>query len=175
MSAEDSHKALFSYGHMRAHYTGRGFDTNGCLLIEQFIRPENLAGLSEALKHDRVIFSQCPNTQLQSQLSPIGRQCLWELQSGIMIRLLENITHLENLLPDTHCSESFFAVEDNSIPKSSQKNNGNTTSALTLTICLNTGNATLTYSSTANSQPLSGNTLQFCYWQYQNKTEQAAL
>ncbi|MEZ5540398.1 MAG: hypothetical protein R3E63_10745 [Pseudomonadales bacterium] len=167
MSAEDSHKALFSYGHMRAHYTGRGIDANNSLLIEQFIRPENLTNLREALLQDQAIFSECPNTYLQSHLSPISRQCLWELQSGIMIRLLENITLLDNLLPDTHCRYSFLSLKNSKPYQSSNKNDAAATPTLVLHIDLDSGGAKLIINT--RQFPLQENVLQFCYWQHQPK------
>jgi hypothetical protein len=115
MSTPDKqHKALFSYGHMRATYANSDFCNSESLLIQHFVRPEYLAALYNALMQDKGIFFEQPNTQQQAQLSPVSRQCLWELHSGIMIRLLENITGLTNLLPDTHCIHTGLRVASKS-------------------------------------------------------------
>jgi len=158
MSAPDEpYKALFSYGHMRATYIPSNFSDQGCLSIAQFVRPEYLEDLRHALINDQAIFLQHPNTQQQSELSPVSRQCLWELHSGIMIRLLENITGISNLLPDTHCQHSGFNAAD-------APNAYNPT--LLLSICLTTGNAALKQTNTPSRNPSEiANTFHMYYWQ----------
>lgn len=166
MSAPDEpYKALFSYGHMRAAYLAADFPSNGLLQIAHFVRREHLDDLRNALISNQGIFSQQPNTLLQSQLSPICRQYLWELHSGIMIRLLENITGLTNLLPDTHCEHSGFNVFTHS----------NTNSALLLSICLTSGNATLKKLGSNNKNHFdSVNIFHVSYWQHPVSLGEAA-
>ncbi|MEZ5436423.1 MAG: hypothetical protein R3E67_07940 [Pseudomonadales bacterium] len=118
------------------------------------MRPEYLEDLRHALINDQAIFLQHPNTQQQSELSPVSRQCLWELHSGIMIRLLENITGISNLLPDTHCQYSGFNAADTPNP------------TLLLSIGLTTGNAALKQTNAAARNPSeTANTFYMYYWQ----------
>lgn len=158
MSApEESYKALFSYGHMRATYIDADFSSSDFLHIAHFVRHEYLNDLRNALTSNQDIFSQQPNTLLQSQLSPVSRQCLWELHSGIMIRLLENITGLANLLPDTHCKHSGLNIFTHN----------NHDSALLLSICLSSGNAVLKKLGGNNKDHLSSaNIFHVSYWQH---------
>lgn len=103
---ESSHENIFSYGTIRALHAS---DTSGPqheLHIHEFVRHDMLPELRSALLGDTEILTTTPNTRMQNLLSPVSRQCLWELHSGIMLRLLENITCTKNLLPDTHCKKS---------------------------------------------------------------------
>jgi hypothetical protein len=158
---ETSHEPLFSYGYLRAHYIGTTISAHECLAIKNFLRPEHRKATQTALTQDQSIFSTTPNTALQQQLSPISRQFLWELHSGIMLRLLENISGLANLLPDTHCQYSGFLSTTDTRP-------ANTTIALILFININTGNATL-YLPHLQPQPNiqdTTNNLKISYWRY---------
>lgn len=98
----NDYEPLFGYGQLRGVYLNSDMST-GQLHIKQFVREEHVTLLREALLSDRHIFMKSPNTLQQAGLSPVSRQCLWELHSGIMLRVLENITGIHNLLPDTHC------------------------------------------------------------------------
>lgn len=99
------YEPLFSYGHLRANYIGSDM-ASGSLRVTQFVRHEHIATLRDNLLADRALLSSGKNTLSELNLSPVSRQCLWELQSGIMLRVLENITGLHNLLPDTRCKQT---------------------------------------------------------------------
>jgi hypothetical protein len=107
----ERYEALFSYGHLRANYFGSDLGS-GKLHVKKFLRPECLKALREDLVGNSVILTKSPNTELQASLSPISRQCLWELHSGIMIRTIENITNISNLLPDTRCKQSRLLLSE---------------------------------------------------------------
>lgn len=138
----ENFETFFSYGHIRAKYLGHGIKS-GILNIEMFIRPEYIFEIKKHIILDSKILEACPNTHLQSTLSPISRQFLWEMQSGIMIRLLENITNITNIIPDTHCKKS--KLEKNPINKLSIENwhdpDTNLKAALVIGVSLNNGNA----------------------------------
>lgn len=93
---------LFSYGQTRERYLlPAGAMPVTCKSLEQLVRPEQLTALSKAIRQDSTLLTHAAaNNELQ--LSPVTRQCLWELHSGIFLRLLENISGHEHLLPDTH-------------------------------------------------------------------------
>src|SRR6478609_5578831 len=91
----DQYEPLFSYGHLRAHYLNSD-TSSGTIPIKQFVRPEHCAELLENLIHDSRILTSNDNTLPQRELSAVSRQCLWELHSGIMIRVLENISGLNH-------------------------------------------------------------------------------
>ncbi len=158
MSMSDKpHNAIFSYGSMRAAYVNSDFPSQGSLSITQFVRPEYSKELHKALIQDKAIFLQHPNTLQQNQLSPVSRQCLWELQSGIMIRLLENMTGITHLLPDTHCNYSGLDMPDTC---------NTLKSALRVSICLITGDAVI--KKIDNTEPFyqqHADTFYMHYWQ----------
>lgn len=155
---------LFSYAHIRSHYLNSDLAT-GSLEINNFLRPEHRAICNSALLADRTIFTTRPNTLQQHLLSPISRQILWELHSGIMIRLLENITNLQNLLPDVHCRNSMliFPNSDLSALKQHDEQTG-LAAALVTIVYLDTGNAVLYTSKTAmNDHMANGSALYMTY------------
>ncbi len=167
-----THELLFSYGQIREHYAKHGPNTADPLRIEHFIRREHLPLLNRSLRDDGPIFTHRPNTLLQINLSPVSRQCLWELHSGIMLRLLENITGLTNLLPDTHCKQSFLLPKDRATPLPIAWHDANTglTAALIMFLQLDTGDAVICRSTdSAHSINPSMNTLQITYWQHSVK------
>jgi hypothetical protein len=139
---KENFETFFSYGHMRANYLGSGIKS-GNLNIEMFIRPKYIFEIKKNIILDSKVFKECPNTYLQSTLSPISRQFLWEIQSGIMIRLLENITNETNLIPDTHCKQS--KLEQNPTNKLRLENwhdpDTNLKAALVLGVSLDNGSA----------------------------------
>lgn len=172
---DEPYKALFSYGHMRATHLGQHLSESEQLVIDQFVRPEYLTALRDVLNHDHTIFSCHPNTLQQRYLSPLSRQCLWELHSGIMIRLLENITGLSNLLADTHCEYSGLAQTLASTASTHELPQPPVALPPTLTVSIDlaSGSATLSRAGSAYLLPaVSPNgTLHACYWQHSITTE----
>ena len=168
----DNYKPLFSYGHLRGQYLNNVM-TDGYLYITQFIRPEHISTLREQLVANKNILSSTSKTELQRKLSPVSRQCLWELHSGIMLRVLENITGLHNLLPDTYCKQTHL------LPASSEKITLNSwhdpssglDAALVLIIQLDSGNAELCNTADALAKITTKNiALQAIYWQHNVQT-----
>lgn len=92
---------LFAYGGLRERYDTQDA-SHAPVRLEGFVHPDNVAPWWEAIRHDQAILSRAPNTQWQGELSPLSRQALWELHSGIMLRLLEHLAGMSHLLPDTH-------------------------------------------------------------------------
>jgi hypothetical protein len=99
---------LFSYGKIREQHAARAsLITNNDIStapvhIPQFVRPEFLQSWQNAISCDAPTMSKSLCAETQLALSPISRQSIWELQSGIMLRLLETITGKQGLLPDGH-------------------------------------------------------------------------
>lgn len=163
-----THEPIFSYGRLRSEYTqAPAFQTSGFLEVPLFIRPEALAVTQAALQKDQPIFQETPNTTLQVNLSHTSRQFLWELHSGIMIRTLENITNLQNMLPDTHCHYSNFVTTD------ARTYNKHTTNGIAIeNICLylfiNIKNGSAILQSKKHTRAHStyqGDTIKICYWE----------
>ncbi|HSC75793.1 MAG TPA: hypothetical protein VLB90_06125 [Pseudomonadales bacterium] len=167
----NSYESLFGYGHLRAHYLGSDM-TTGSLHVTQFVRTEHLAILRDNLLIDRAILSHGSNTLLQRQITPVSRQCLWELQSGIMLRVLENITGLHNLLPDTHCKQTRLLLP----PDTTGLHQWHTPDtrldvALVVVIQLDNGNAQLCTNAQSLDTTSTGNaSLQVSYWQHHPAT-----
>lgn len=165
---DKSHETLVSYGHLRGHYLQSDMGA-GHLHIRHFLRPEYVTVIREQLLADRALLTTSPNTRLQTALSPVSRQCLWELQSGIMLRVLENITGLSNLLPDTHCKQSGLLL-----PPVTQAGIGDWQDAdtglaavLVLVIQLDTGDAELcTRPDTLHKTGTGSAALQITYWHH---------
>lgn len=163
----ERYEALFSYGHLRANYFGSNLGS-GKLHVKRFLRPECLQALREDLIGNSVAFTRSPNTELQASLSPISRQCLWELHSGIMIRTIENITNACNLLPDTHCKKSKLLLSEADQPDIGNWLDPETRlgAALVLVLCLSSGDAFICTNphalATVSTMPPS---LQITYWQ----------
>lgn len=163
-----SHDTLVSYGHLREHHLDSDMGT-GRLHIPHFLRPEYVAVIREQLLADHSILTTSPNTRLQTALSPVSRQCLWELQSGIMLRVLENITGLANLLPDTHCKQTRLLL-----PPTTQADIGNwhdpetgLAAVLVLLIRLDSGDAELcTRPDTLHKVAIGSAALQITYWHH---------
>lgn len=167
-TATDKQESLFSYGHLRGHYLHSDMGS-GLLHIDQFVRPEHVEALRAQLLAERDIFTTSPNTALQPQLSPLGRQCLWELQSGIMLRVLENITGLHHLLPDTHCRASTLLLPPATHAGLSEWRDAPTGlhAALVVVIALVDGSAVLcTRADTLASVAIGEGALQVAYWQH---------
>ena len=162
------YEALISYGHLRAHYLGSDI-TSGALHVNQFLRPEHLETLRESLLQDRAILLSADNALLQRELTPVSRQCLWELQSGIMLRVLENITGLHNLLPDTRCKQTRLLFPP-SLPGLDNWQDPDTRldAALVLVIRLDRGDAEFCTTAQALAKVVAGSTatLQVTYWQH---------
>lgn len=164
----DAYEPLFSYGHLRGRYAGSKLSA-GMLAIPQFARPEHLATLREHLLKDQAIFTLQPNTRAQLGLSPVSRQCLWELHSGIMLRVLENITGIHHLLPDPHCRHSGFVLTGQPIPLPSTWRDDATglEAALVILLRLDNGEATLcTTPQAVRLSTVSSATLCMSYWQH---------
>lgn len=168
-----SYEPVFSYGHLRAHYLQSDMGS-GSVHIRQFVRAEHLATLREHLLADRATLTTTPNTLLQVSLSAISCQCLWELQSGIMLRVLENISGLFNLLPDTHCKQTSLLLPPVTHAGIGQWHDPNTrlAAALVLVINLDNGDADLCVNADALSRVTTGSTssLQVTYWQHYGDT-----
>lgn len=161
------YEALISYGHLRAHYLGSDI-TSGILHVNQFLRQEHLETLRESLLQDRAILISADNALLQRELNPVSRQCLWELQSGIMLRVLENITGLHNLLPDTRCKQTRLLFST-SMPGLDNWQDPDTRldAALVLVIRLDQGDAEFCTTPQALAKVLTGNAaIQVTYWQH---------
>jgi hypothetical protein len=144
MSKPDStHENLFSYGTVRALHASDTPVATYEMHIPEFVRSDLLAGLRTALVADTQILTTTPNTTLQNFLSPLSRQCMWELHSGIMLRLLENITGIRNLLPDTHCRHSCLLPLEQALVQDTVKNDIETglDISLVLLLCLDHGDA----------------------------------
>lgn len=174
----DGYEPLFSYGHLRSRYTGSDL-SSGTLAITQFARPEHLGTLREQLLNDQSILMLHPNTHAQRELSPVSRQCLWELHSGIMLRVLENITGIHNLLPDPHCQQSGLLLpgQASSLPSTWLDDATELKVALVMLLSLDNGNASLFTKQQALQQAIvSSATLCITYWQYpaSNHTGQAS-
>lgn len=163
-----SYKTLFCYGHLRGHFLHANM-SSGKLHIDQFIRPESLAELKTQLVGNQAILTQTPNTPLQRDLAPMSRQCLWELQSGIMLRALENVTGLNNLLPDTHCKATRLLLPPDDTSLSLAKWHDAITKldvALVLVILLDQGDAILfTTPEALKSTAIDTAAFQITYWQ----------
>ena len=164
----DDYEPLFSYGHLRGQYLNSAM-TDGYLHIKQFVRPEHISILREQLVANKNILSSTSKKELQRKLTPVSRQCLWELHSGIMLRVVENITGLHNLLPDTYCKQTHL------LPTSSEKITLNSwhdpssclDAALVLIIQLDSGNAELCNTAEALAKITTKNiALQVTYWQH---------
>lgn len=167
-----SYEPVFSYGHLRAHYLQSDMGS-GSVHIRQFVRAEHLATVREHLLADRTILSATPNTRQQVFLSAISCQCLWELQSGIMLRVLENISGLFNLLPDTHCKQTSLLLPPVTRAGIGQWHDQDTrlAAALVLVINLDNGNADLCIQAEALSLvPTGSASLQVTYWQHHGDT-----
>lgn len=163
----NSHESLFGYGHLRAHYIGSNM-ANGFLHVTQFVRPEHLTTLRDNLLVDHAILSLGNNTLLQRQITPVSRQCLWELHSGIMLRVLENITGLQNLLPDTHCRATcLLSNPENALANNWHEIHTGLRAALMLVIDIDSGDAIFCTNETAlASIKIKDYALQATYWQY---------
>jgi len=163
----NSYKTLFGYGHLRGHLLHSDM-SSGKLHIDQFVRPEFIAPLEKNLLENREILTRTPNAVLQRDLAPICRQCLWELQSGIMLRALENVTDLNNLLPDTHCKATRLVLPPDSRLPIEHWHDASTKLdlALVLVILLDQGSAMLfTTPEAAHSASFNTAALQVSYWQ----------
>jgi hypothetical protein len=100
---------LFAYGQTRERYQlPAGSLPIASRLLRQLVRPEYITSLATALDSDRELLICHRPADSELSLSPITRQCLWELHSGIFLRLLENISGYSNLIPDTHCRHLIF-------------------------------------------------------------------
>ncbi len=167
----EDYEPLFSYGHLRGHYFNSVI-ADGHLCVKQFVRPEHISILREQLIANEYILSFTSNTELQRGLSPVSRQCLWELHSGIMLRVLENITGLQNLLPDTHCKQTRL------LPTPSEKTvlntwhdaNSHLDAALVLIIQTSSGDADFCTTAEALAKITTNDlALQVTYWQHNMK------
>jgi hypothetical protein len=162
-----TYDTLFSYGHLRANYLNSDM-TLGKLSIKKFLRLDHLDVLRKELIKDSAILTKTPNTDFQVALSPISRQCLWELHSGIMIRTIENITNIPNLLPDTHCKQSrlLLASSANNAGIASWHNTETQQEvAIALIIFLDSGDAVICTDYKILSEVLiSSDILQIIYW-----------
>jgi hypothetical protein len=165
----NGYEPLFSYGHLRGHYVGSDM-TCGALHVEQFVRPEHLSALRETLVADHVVMSPSSDAAVQQRKAmPITRQCLWELQSGIMLRVLENITGLHNLLPDTRCKQTRIVFAPSEQPKIETWHDPDTglDVALVLVIQLNNGDAEFSTNAKSLTEVVTSCTaLQVSYWQH---------
>lgn len=102
---------IFAYGQTRERYGMKEGEPRRPLQhIQHFVRHEHANTLKHALLHDKDHFRndhiaalEKADLHWQLAISPISRQCVWELHSGILIRLLENITGLTQLVPDAQC------------------------------------------------------------------------
>ena len=159
------HETLFSYNHLRANYLNSDM-RSGRLLIKRFLRIDYLKVLHKELVKDYEILKKTPNTDSQIFLSPISRQCLWELHSGIMIRVIENITSTINLLPDTHCKQSRLLLTPYKSGISSWHDTETQQEiAIVLTIFLDSGDAEMCTNHKTQSEALiKSNALQIVYW-----------
>jgi hypothetical protein len=167
-SSHDSngYKTLFGYGHLRGKFLHSDM-SGGKLHIDHFVRPEFLSELREQLITNQDILTQTPNTTLQRDLAPASRQCLWELHSGIMLRALENITDLTNLLPDTHCKSTRLLFPSGTGMPLAQWHDPSTKLdvALVLVILLDQGDAMLfTTPDAFSATSISSVALQVTYW-----------
>ncbi len=164
-----THEPLFSYGRLRSEHTNADiFKNSGILEVLSFIRPEALAVTQAALQKDQLIFQETPNTTLQVNLSQTSRQFLWELHSGIMIRTLENITNIQNMLPDTHCHYSHFVNLDTHTYE--KRTAGINIENICLYLFINLKNGEAILQSPKNTQTKSiyqSNLIKICYWQNQ--------
>lgn len=156
---------LFLYSRLREDYLNSDMQ-QGKIIINNFLRIDYLEALRKELVKDYKILSTTPNTKLQISLSPISRQCLWELHSGIMIRAIEKITNINNLLPDTHCKNSrlLLALSNPNIaqweiPATQQE------IAVVLIIFLDRGDAAIfTNKKSLAEIVITSNALQIIYW-----------
>ena len=167
----DNYEPLFSYGHLRGQYMNSVM-ADGYLHVKQFVRHEHISILREQLIADKHILSPASNAKLQRKLSPTSRQCLWELHSGIMLRVLENITGLHNLLPDTYCKKTHLILSSSKkIALNSWHDKSSCLdAALVLIIQLNSGNAEFCNTAEALAKTTADNAaLQITYWQHNIK------
>ena len=173
MYKTNDYEPLFSYRILRDQYLN-SLMTDGHLCVKQFVRSKHVSSLYEQLLADRNILLSGHCVELQRALSPVSRQCLWELQSGIMLRALENITGLCNLLPDTYCKQTRF------LPNSSGKifleswrdEKFCLDTVLVLIIQLHSGNAEFFTTTDALAKiTISDPALQITYWQHNPKAK----
>jgi hypothetical protein len=125
---------IFTYGQTRERYAmqenepPRHFQT-----IQQFVKHEHLPDLKQSILGDSSVLNGNKDVQWQLQLRPISRQCLWELHSGILIRLIENISGHTHLVPDAQCRYlAIHVASDNSVLNTLQTDNNTG-----LPVCLN--------------------------------------
>lgn len=177
MHRTGDYEPLFSYRYLRDQYLNSAM-TDNYLHIKHFVRPEHISILCEQLIADKNILLSACNTELQRALSPVSRQCLWELHSGIMLRALENITGLHNLLPDTYCKQTRL------LPSSSEKialeswhdPDSCLDAALVLIIHLCSGDTEFCTTADALAKiTTNSSALQITYWQHNTKTQGAQL
>ena len=160
-----SHDNLFCYGQIRAAHASGSLALQGKLHIKEFVRHDILTTLKDALLSDRETLTTNPNTSKQTSLSSPSRQCLWELHSGIMLRLLENITGTRNLLPDTHCKQSRLLQRGDPVISNMQDTDAGLQASLVLLIMLNTGAAIIANASNSTADiATDANTLKIVYW-----------
>ncbi len=95
---------IFTYGRTRDLYAMKEHEPLRTFqVIDQLIRPEYLPVVRNALLADQALIENKSDNQWQLALSPVSRQCVWELHCGIMIRLLETVSGLTHLLADAQC------------------------------------------------------------------------
>ncbi len=168
----EQYEPLFSYGHLRAHYLNSD-TSSGNIHIRQFVRPEHCAELLENLTRDSRILTSNNNSTSQRELSAVSRQCLWELHSGIMIRVLENISGLHHLLPDTHCKQTHLVLNFPTSATNIKWHDPDTCLdvALILTIDLHSGDAHIcTKKHALDNLIINDTSLQAIYWQHNSET-----
>ena len=162
MSTPSFH-TLFSYGATRERYLlPPGAVPIHCKALEQLVRPEQLAALSTAIRQDAHLFVRGIDNN-ERLLSPVTRQCLWELHSGIFLRLLENISGHEQLLPDSRHHHLLMMGTHQTLSTAHwQDTHLHLPIALYLCIGLDTGNAMLVTAS-ASSVTVAEPTLGIAY------------
>ena len=135
--------------------------------LQQFVKHEHISDLKQAILGDSTVLNEKQDAQWQLQLCPISRQYLWELHSGILIRLIENISGHTHLLPDAQCH--YLAVHldsDNNVLNTLQTdNNTGLPVCLNLYIGLLSGNAILCAESNRSIR-LQEPTLQMAFFSY---------
>lgn len=159
---------LFAYGQTRERYLMKeGEPRRATQHIQQFVRHEHLDTLRQALLRDKALLQQKTTPEWQLGLSPISRQCLWELHSGILIRLLENISGQTQLLPDAQCRHlSLMDITSGPVSVDSWHDTvSDLPIALYVFIGLDTGEAIL-YPDKQHAITLNEPTLQVAYYHY---------
>ena len=103
-----THDLLISHGMLREQNKEMGKAQRSIVQLPTFLKPQYKEALATTVLQCRDILAYGHTAQRGDHmpLAPSARQLLWELQSGMTLRALENASGLTNLFPDAHCAAS---------------------------------------------------------------------